>query len=84
MSSSEEIDYLILKAKFYFPLIGSDPVLQKQILEDDNNIIKIKLKKIKKYKDRKNYELISPRETFNNTRYSNNTYLTNFNYFNNY
>ena len=46
----EEVKEDILK--FYLPLIGSDRTLQKQILEDESNSFKIKLKKIRKYKNK--------------------------------
>jgi len=56
----EDVKKNQLKSKFYFPLIGSDPILQKQIIEDDNNSIKIKLKKIRKFRNKSlNFEQLS-------------------------
>ncbi len=41
-----------LTEKFLLPLIGSDPKTQKKILEDPQQSFKIKLKKVKIFKNR--------------------------------
>lgn len=41
-----------LTAKLLLPLIGSDPKIQKKILEDPQQSFKIKLKKVKRFKNR--------------------------------
>jgi hypothetical protein len=47
------------KSKFYLPLIGSNALSQKTII-DDENCIKIKLKKIRRFRNKsQNFEQFS-------------------------
>lgn len=42
----------LVTAKFLLPLIGNDAQVQKRNLEDEENSFKIKLKKLKRFKNK--------------------------------